>query len=70
MAKLEDFIVQTPYQPSDKEKAAISELKAKGLVPGDWSSGKTISSRLRIICVTTCIMNRIADVHIVESNYL
>lgn len=40
MAKLEDFIVQTPYQPSDKEKAAISELKAKGLVPGDWSSGK------------------------------
>lgn len=34
MAKLEDFIVQTPYQPSDKEKAAISELKAKGLVPG------------------------------------
>lgn len=41
MTELEDFIVQAPYQPSDEENAAISELKAKGLLPGDWSSGKS-----------------------------
>lgn len=40
MTELEDFIVQTPYQPSDEEKTAISELQAKGLVPEDWNSGK------------------------------
>lgn len=40
MTELEDFIVQEPYSPTDEEKEAISELEMKGLVPGDWSSGK------------------------------
>lgn len=40
MTELEDFIVQEPYKPTDEEKEAISELEMKGLVPGDWNSGK------------------------------
>lgn len=38
--ELEDYIVQDPYQPTEKEKLAIEELTNKGLVPGDWNSSK------------------------------
>ena len=38
--ELEDYIVQKPYQPTEKEKLAIEELTYKGLVPGDWDSRK------------------------------
>lgn len=40
MTEQEDFIVHKPYQPKEEELLAISELKAKGLVPKDWDSGK------------------------------
>lgn len=40
MTKQEDFVIQEPYQPTEQEKKAIAELKAKGLVPGEWDSGK------------------------------
>jgi len=40
MTKEEDFVVETPYQPSNEEKQAIEELEAKGLEAGDWDSGK------------------------------
>lgn len=40
MTEQEDFIIQKPYQPKEEELLAISELKAKGLVPKDWDSGK------------------------------
>lgn len=40
MTELEDFIVQEPYQPTDEERDAISELEMKGLLPDDWSTGK------------------------------
>lgn len=40
MTEQEDFIVHDPYQPKEEESLAISELKAKGLVPNDWDSGK------------------------------
>lgn len=40
MTELEDYIVKNPYQPTDEEKQAISELNVKGLVPDDWNSGK------------------------------
>ena len=38
--ELEDYIVQDPYHPTEKEKLAIEELTNKGLVPGDWNSQK------------------------------
>ena len=43
MTDKEDFIVQKPYQPTEKEKQAIKELEAKeqGLVADDWDSQKT-----------------------------
>ena len=31
--ELEDYIVQDPYQPTEKEKLAIEELTNRGLVP-------------------------------------
>ena len=40
MTEDEDFIVLEPYQPTKEEKQAIAELEAKGLVAGDWDSGK------------------------------
>lgn len=40
MTKEEDFVVETPYQPSNEEKQAIAELEARGLVAGDWDSGR------------------------------
>lgn len=38
--ELEDYVVQNPYQPTEKEKLAIKELTDKGLVPEDWNSQK------------------------------
>lgn len=38
--ELEDYIVQDPYQPTEKEKLAIEELRNRGLVPEDWNSNK------------------------------
>lgn len=38
--ELEDYIVQDPYQPTEKEKLAIEELTNRGLVPEDWNSNK------------------------------
>ena len=40
MTDKEDFIVQKPYQPTEKEKQAIKELEAKeqGLVADDCSA--------------------------------
>jgi hypothetical protein len=40
MKKSENFIVKKPYQPTEDEKKAIAELKAKGLETGDWGSQK------------------------------
>ena len=40
MTEFEDFVVQEPYQPTDEEKEAISELEKNGLMPKDWNSGK------------------------------
>lgn len=41
MTEEEDYIVQNPYQPTEKEKLAIEELVNKGLDSGDWNSKKT-----------------------------
>ena len=41
MTEEEDYIVQNPYQPTEKEKLAIEELVNKGLESGDWNSKKT-----------------------------
>lgn len=41
MTEEEDYIVQNPYQPTEKEKLAIEELANKGLESGDWNSKKT-----------------------------
>lgn len=41
MTEEEDYIVQNPYQPTEKEKLAIEELANKGLDSGDWNSKKT-----------------------------
>lgn len=40
MTELEDFIVHSPYSPTEEEKTAISELERKGLVSDDWNSQK------------------------------
>ncbi len=40
MTTQEDFVIQEPYRPTEEEKRAIAELEAKGLVAGDWDSGK------------------------------
>ena len=41
MTEEEDYIVQNPYHPTEKEKLAIEELANKGLDSGDWNSKKT-----------------------------
>lgn len=41
MTEHEDYIVQAPYQPTEKERHAIEELMNKGLVSDDWNSKKT-----------------------------
>lgn len=41
MTEVEDYIVQNPYQPTEKERLAIEELANKGLDSGDWNSKKT-----------------------------
>lgn len=41
MTEHEDYIVQVPYQPTEKERHAIEELMKKGLVSDDWNSKKT-----------------------------
>lgn len=33
-------MVQEPYKPTEEEQQAIAEMEAKGLVSGDWDSGK------------------------------
>lgn len=40
MTEQEDFIVSEPYQPTDEEKQAITELEDKGLVACSWNSRK------------------------------
>lgn len=40
MTKEEDFVVNEPYKPTEKEQSAIMELEGKGLVPKDWDSRK------------------------------
>ena len=40
MTREEDFVIKTPYQPTDEEKQAITDLENKGLVADDWDSGK------------------------------
>lgn len=40
MTKEEDFLVNEPYKPTEKEQSAIKELEGKGLVAEDWDSGK------------------------------
>lgn len=64
MKESENFIVKEPYQPTEDEKKAIAELKAKGLKPQDWKSKKKVLSLSKKICSITCILNRIPDVHI------
>ena len=61
MTELEDFIVHSPYSPTEEEKTAISELERKGLVSDDWNSQKK-----GIKCVSTCIMSKTAGVLIAE----
>ena len=41
MTEHEDYIVQVPYQPTEKERHTIEELMTKGLVSDDWNSKKT-----------------------------
>lgn len=41
MTEHEDYIVQVPYQPTEKERHAIEELMKKRLVSDDWNSKKT-----------------------------
>lgn len=38
MNKLEDYIIQNTYPPTDEELHAIAELESKGLEPKDWDS--------------------------------
>lgn len=38
MTELEDFVVRDPYQPTNEENKAISELKSKGLIARHWDS--------------------------------
>lgn len=40
MKEQEDFIIQVPYRPSERETKAITELTKKGLEPSDWESRK------------------------------
>lgn len=40
MTKLEDFIIQEPYLPTEEEKLAVQELVDKGLIAADWDSRK------------------------------
>lgn len=40
MTKLEDYIIQNTYQPTEEEQHAIAELEAKGIDPKDWESKK------------------------------
>lgn len=63
--ELEDYIVQDPYHPTEKEKLAIEELTNKGLVPGDWNSQKAGITEFKDHIVNICTMSRIAGVLIV-----
>ena len=38
MTEEEDYIVQNPYQPTEKERLAIEELAKQGMESGDWNS--------------------------------
>ncbi len=40
MTEEEDYIVQNPYHPTEKERLAIEELTNKGLDSEDWNSQK------------------------------
>lgn len=40
MIEDEDFVIRKPYQPTDEERQAIAELKAKGLKAKHWDSKK------------------------------
>ena len=51
MTNHEDFIIQEPYQPTEKEEQAIRELmnKKEGLIADDWNSQIGILRVLKII---------------------